>query len=136
MEKLTNKSCRKSLFDKFSEEINNEESTSAFTNNRETMNMDDQNSSIDENTNLNKHECEAKVKYFLKTIIEDQNIKNNFNFDYIIQLKAFDDAFETIYGNNEVNLIQVLQMAEELQVNCIHLINLIKTQIKSSKDYQ
>ncbi|XP_060866820.1 uncharacterized protein LOC132942446 [Metopolophium dirhodum] len=108
MEKLTNKSSRRSLFDRFSEEINNEESTSAFSNNRETMNMDDENSSIYENTNLNKHECEAK-------------------------LKAFDDAFETIYGNNEVNLIQVLQMAEELQVNCIHLINLVKIQIKSTE---
>jgi len=69
MEKLPNKRCRRSIFDRFSEEINNEESTSALPSNRETMDMDDENSSIDENTNLNKHECEAKVKYFLKTII-------------------------------------------------------------------
>lgn len=69
MEKLPNKGCKRSLYDGFSEEINHEESTSALSNNRETMNIDDENSSIDENMNLNKHECEAKVKYFLKTII-------------------------------------------------------------------
>ncbi|XP_029342843.1 uncharacterized protein LOC100574889 [Acyrthosiphon pisum] len=106
MEKSTNKSCRRSLFDRFSEEIDNEESTIAFSNNRETTNMNDENTSIDENIDLIKRECEAK-------------------------LKAFDDAFETIYGNNEVNFIQVLQMAEEVQVNCIRLINLVKTQINS-----
>lgn len=61
---------------------------------------------------------------------------NIFNFDYIIQLKAFDDAFETIYGDSEVSLVQVQQIAEELQLNCIRIVNLIKTQIKSSKYYQ
>lgn len=61
---------------------------------------------------------------------------NIFNFDYIIQLKAFDDAFETIYGDNEVSFVQVQQMALELQLNCIRMINLIKTQIKSSKNHQ
>lgn len=61
MEKLTNNSCRRSLFDRFLEEINNEESTSDFSNNRETLRMDDGNSSIDENANSNKHDCEAMV---------------------------------------------------------------------------
>lgn len=61
MEKLTNNSCRRSLFDRFLEEINNEESTSDFSNNRETLRMDDGNSSIDENVNSNKHDCEAMV---------------------------------------------------------------------------
>lgn len=62
MEKLTNNSCTRSLFDRFLEEINNEESTSDFSNNRETLSIDDGNSSIiDENTNSNKHDCEAMV---------------------------------------------------------------------------
>ncbi|XP_022172857.1 uncharacterized protein LOC111035520 isoform X2 [Myzus persicae] len=73
------------------------------------MNMDDRNSSSDENTNLNKqYDCKA-------------------------MLKAFDDAFETIYGNNEVSFIQIHQIAEELQANCIRMINLVKTQIKSAE---
>lgn len=70
MEKFTKKNCKKSLFDISAEEINNEESTSDSSNNRGLMNMDDRNSSSDENTNLNKqYDCKAMVKYFLKTII-------------------------------------------------------------------
>jgi len=66
MAKLTKNSCR-SLFDSFEEEMNNGESTSDFLNNRETMNIKDGNSSIDENTNLNEHyDYKAMVKYFLK----------------------------------------------------------------------
>jgi len=63
MEKLTNKSCRRSLFDRFAEEMNNEESTSNFSISRETTSMNDGNSLIGENTNLNKpHDCKTMVK--------------------------------------------------------------------------
>lgn len=81
MENLTKKSSRRSLFDSFTEDINNEDFTSDISNNREQMSMDDENSSIDENTNLNE-DCNSRamVKYFLKTIICDKNIKNIFNF--------------------------------------------------------
>lgn len=52
----------------------------------------------------------------------------------ICQLKAFDDAFETIYGENVVNFVQVQQISEELQTNCLRLINMITTQKDSSKN--
>lgn len=55
------------------------------------------------------------------------------NFFFVNQLKAFDDAFETIYGDNEVGFIQVQQLSEELQSNCVHLINMVKTQKNTSK---
>lgn len=66
MERLNKK---RSLFDSFDEEMNNEEFTSDFPNNREAMSIKDGNSSIDKNTNLNEHyDYKAKVKYFLKII--------------------------------------------------------------------
>lgn len=53
----------------------------------------------------------------------------------ICQLKAFDDAFETIYDNNDVNIVHVQQISEELQTNCLHLINkMVKNKNDSSKN--
>lgn len=57
---------------------------------------------------------------------------NNCVYDYN-QLKAFDDAFETIYGDDEVSFIQVHQISEELQTNCLRLINTVNNQTDSSK---
>ncbi|XP_025208184.1 uncharacterized protein LOC112603701, partial [Melanaphis sacchari] len=112
MEKSLEKSCKKSLFDTFLEEIKNEELESNNPNNEtsieNTISMDDENSSINNQDNvLNEHN----------------------NCDII--LKAFDDAFETIYGNNEVSFIHIQKISEELQENCIHMINTIKTQSES-----
>jgi len=58
---------------------------------------------------------------------------NIFGFQ-CFKLKAFDDAFETIYGDSEVNFIQVQQISEELKTNCLRLISLAKNQKDSSKD--
>jgi len=70
MEKFSKKSGKKSLFDVFEEEINNEESMYDSSNNRESMSMDVGNSSIGKNTNLNnQYDCKAMVKYFLKIIM-------------------------------------------------------------------
>lgn len=49
------------------------------------------------------------------------------------QLKAFDDAFETIYGDNEINFIKIREISEEFQTNCVRLINIAKTRKNSSK---
>jgi hypothetical protein len=52
-------------------------------------------------------------------------------FCFVYQLKAFNDAFETIYGDNEVSCIQVQQLSEEFQSNCVHFKNMFE--IKKSK---
>lgn len=55
------------------------------------------------------------------------------DFTYECQLTAIDDAFETIHGDSEFGLIQIQQISEELQSNCIRLINESKSQKDSSK---
>ncbi|XP_060854647.1 uncharacterized protein LOC132932342 [Rhopalosiphum padi] len=112
MEKLPKKSCKKSLFDTFLEEINKEELESDLSSNEtsieETIMMDVENSPINN---------------------QDTILNENNNCD--IMLKAFDDAFETMYGNNEVSFIHIQKISEEFQANCIHMINTFKTQSES-----
>jgi len=87
MEKLPKKSCKKSLFDTFLEEINKEELESDLSSNEtsieETIMMDVENSPINnQDTILNENNnCDIMVKYFLKTIIK---LNINIIFDFII----------------------------------------------------
>ncbi|CAH1725158.1 unnamed protein product [Aphis gossypii] len=109
MEKLP---AKRSLFDTFLEEINDEESISDFPNNETSIEIEEKIWMEDENSSTNSKDA----------------ILNEHNCDINIMLKAFDDAFETMYGNNEVSSTHIQKLSEEFQENCVHMINTIKTQ--------
>jgi len=131
-----------SLFDYFQEEINNEQLQCDVLDDGKSIDYmfesDERNSTINQHTNLNEYDnCDTLVWHFTQNhrLLKKYKVIhfNIFGFQYF-KLKAFDDAFETIYGDSEINFIQVQQISEELQTNCLRLISVAKNQKDSSKD--